>query len=72
MRTIENEERKVTFNDNQKTKDALFEKVVAFFEEHECFCGESCQQCDDPQIHAPELLADICDDILEFKTEWKD
>lgn len=45
---------------------------MEYFKKHECFSGESIMQMDNPQIEAPELMADIADDILKFKFTYKD
>ena len=53
-------------------KEAVFQKIMEYFKKHECFRGESIMQMDNPQIEAPELMADIADDILKFKFTYKD
>ena len=70
MTQRETNEAIVAFDEN--SKDELFEKVLAWYLEHECFNAESIYQCDAPQLTAPELLADIAEDILKFKVQWKD
>ncbi len=72
MSTFETPDAVVTFKDDEATKQAVFDRVMAFFKEHESFCGESICQCDGPIIDAPNVLADIADDILCFKVEWKE
>lgn len=62
----------VSYNDDQQTKDAVFEKLLAWFFEQESFFGESIIQNDSPTLGAPVLLSDIADDILQFNIDWED
>lgn len=71
MAQIESDEYVVAYMDDEATKQALFDKVVAFFKEHECFSGESYYQQDAPQIGSQELMGDILDGILKMKATWK-
>jgi len=71
MRTVETENCVVTFPDDQATKDAVFDRVVAFFLEHEAFSGESVMQCDAPQIEGPVMLSELVDDVLKFDAKDK-
>ena len=71
MRTIELPDCTVTLNDDQATKDAVYEHVVKFMVKTQCFGGESMSQCDAPQIEAIPMLSDLIDDILQPKTSWK-
>ena len=71
MRTAETSDCVVTFPDDQATKDAVFERVVKFFLDHEVFSGESVMQCDAPQVEAPVLLSEIADDVLCFDVKDK-
>ncbi len=43
-------------------KEAAIEKLTKYFEEHGI--GEMIMQDDDALIEAPEVLADIADDVL--------
>jgi len=63
-RTHKCSDQTVTFKTDQATRDAVFEKVVAFFLEQESFSGEALQQNDDPQIAAPGLLGEIADQLM--------
>jgi len=72
MKTIETKDCIVKYKDDKATKQAVFDKVVGFFLEHESFSGESIMQADDPRIEAPVLLSAIADDILCFDVTWKD
>lgn len=62
----------VTYKDDQATKDAVFEKLLAWFFKHQAFSGESIMQTDAPQIEAPVLLSDIAEDIIQFDDTWDD
>ena len=59
----------VTYKDDKKTKDLAFKKILEFCKKYECFSGESLLQSDEPQIFAPEFLADIIDDVIKFEYE---
>lgn len=62
----------VTYHDDRATRDALFEKMLAYYKEHETFSGESIMQMDGPLIAAPDLVSDIADDIFKFEVTHKD
>ncbi len=62
----------VEYKDDNGTKEKIFDKLIEFYFEYEAFCGESICQSDAPQINAPELLSTIADDIIQFKTIWKE
>jgi len=68
----EKKEYTLSYKDSHATKEQLFKTILAWFEKHECYSGESIMQCDAPQITAATLLADIADDVLSFKCDWKD
>ena len=68
----ETEDHVVEYKDDQETKDKLFNKLIEYFFEYESFSGDCISQSDKPQINATELLCTIADDIISFKTEYKD
>lgn len=59
------------YEDNDNVRNAVFERVMQFFKDHESFSGESIMQSDSPLIDAPNVLAEIADEIMEFKVDWK-
>jgi len=61
----------VEYDDGPDVRKAVFDKVIAFFVEHESFSGESVCQCDAPQLDAPALLAELADDVIKFKAKVK-
>jgi hypothetical protein len=67
MRKIKCEDYEVTYEETDMIKQAVFDRVMKYFTEHEAFNGESIMQCDSPQIDAPSVLADIADNIIKFK-----
>lgn len=71
MAQLHSDEYVVAYKDDEATKQALFDKVVAFLKEHECFSGESFMQCDEPQIESQNLMVEIIDDVLAVKATWK-
>ena len=62
----------VKYNDDQITRDAVFDKILEWFINQEVFSGECLMQSDAPIIDSPDLLSDIADDLFEFKVEWKE
>ncbi len=68
---IETKDFTVKFNDDEETKQKVFNNLLEFYAKHEAFSGESICQSDDPQIEAPELLSEIADNIFQFKVDWK-
>lgn len=52
-------------------KEEVFNKLISFLTEKECFNSEVVGQDDDIQIGAPELLGELID-ILDFKVEFDD
>lgn len=62
----------VHYDNSQEIKDKVFERLIKFFFEHECFHGESFMQCDSPLLDAPEMISEILDDIIKFDCEYKD
>tara|TARA_R110000782_G_scaffold266006_1_gene360170 strand:- start:371 stop:592 length:222 start_codon:yes stop_codon:yes gene_type:complete len=63
---------KVTLEVTQEKKDAILERIIEYCKENECTSGESLHQNDNCLIDAPNVLSDIIDDILDFKTEYQD
>jgi len=46
---------------------AIYDKIIKYFIDHEAFSGETIMQDDDCIIDAPEVLADIADNIFKFR-----
>jgi hypothetical protein len=64
---------KVTYDDSPKLHKAVFDKLMKdFFLKHQAYLGESITQCDDPQIEAPQILANLADKIIKFKVKYND
>ena len=72
MPTIDQEFMRVTYLDDEATKQAVFDRVMAYFTKHQAFDGESINQRDNPIIDAPSVLSDIADEILKFQVEYKE
>ena len=51
------------------TKEAVFAKLLTFFNEHRCWSGESYCQCDGPQIGSMEMMCDLLD-LLDAKVVY--
>ncbi len=69
MATKKTSDGTVIYKDDVATRNAVYEKVLAFFMEQECFSGECCYQCDNVQLESPDLLAELADDIFEFDVQ---
>lgn len=69
-RKIKTRDGYVLCKDSRKTRDEVFERVLAFFLKHESFSGECIMQSDNPQIYAPELLSELADEVFKFETEY--
>lgn len=72
MPTIDQAFLRVTYNDDEATKQAVFDRVIAYFKKHDAWDGESICQRDGPLIDAPYVLADIADNIIKFDVEYKE
>ena len=72
MPTIDQEFMRVTYLDDEATKQAVFDRVMAYFTKHQAFDGESIHQRDSTIIDAPCVLADIADNIIRFQVEYKE
>jgi hypothetical protein len=68
-KTIQTEYSKTTYNDTPEIRDKVFERVMKYFKEYECYSGEQIHQSDDPIIYAPYVLSDIADDIIKFQEQ---
>jgi hypothetical protein len=60
----------VSYEETDEIKQAVFDRVMKYFNKHQAFHGEVIMQMDDPIIDAPNVLADIADDIIKFKVEY--
>lgn len=56
----------IIFNHNKETRDLVFKKCLEYFIEHDNFIGEGIMQCDETIIDAPEVMADLADNIFQF------
>lgn len=61
----------VTYNDDQSTRDMLFDKMLKWYIERNVFNGESIMQSDGPLMDGPDLLVEIAEDIFEFDPTWE-
>ena len=62
----------VTYKDSYEIREAVFEKVLAWFLRVGSFSGECIMQSDKPQIEAPELLIELADDVFEFDVTYNE
>lgn len=69
---IETESYIAEYEDTPEMHKKVFDKVLDYFKKHEAFRGEVIMQCDNPIIDAPNVLAEIADDIISFKVTSKD
>lgn len=59
------------YEETPELKDAVFNKLINWFQKNSAHSGEAMQN-DNFNIEAPEIMADILDDIIKFKTTWVD
>lgn len=64
---IKIEDATIEYEDSQEIRDRVFERVMEYFNEFQCYSGESIHQSDDPLIFAPNVMSDISDEIIKFK-----
>ncbi len=57
----------IKYKDDPETKELVFQKVVNYFVDHQCFFGESVFQNDEVQLDAPEFLSELADEYLKFE-----
>lgn len=69
--TVETDEYTLTYDAGPEIQNQLYTKMLGFYKRHHAFSGESVMQCDGPQLEAPELLAEIAEEIFNFDVEWK-
>ena len=72
MIDFENKWANISYEDTDEIKQQVFDAVVEFCKKYDAFCGETICQCDTPSLEAPNLLANIVDDIIKFNVVWKD
>ena len=56
----------VSYEITDEQKDRIIERLLKYYKKH-AYIGEVIFQDDDSIIYAPDVLADICDDIIVFK-----
>ena len=68
-KTIENQwQSKISYEDSPEVHKKVFDYLMEnFYQKYDSYLGESIMQSDDPQIYAPEVLAEIADDIIKFE-----
>lgn len=59
----------IEYDDSPEMKEKVFNRIIQYFKKHNSWSGESVMQCDNPQMEAPEVMAEIADDIIKFKVE---
>lgn len=69
---IDDNDRKVTFEDSPELREKVFQAVLKFFKDNDSFSGESIMQMDEPQENAAPFLSDLADDFFKFEVEWKE
>lgn len=72
MTTIQVDDLFVSYEDTLEMRDEVFNRVLNFYVEHQCFFGEVLMQADNPQIEAPNFLAEMLDEVFMFEVEYKD
>lgn len=68
---IYNGETTVKYQETEINNHLIVEKIIKWCEKYNISSGEGLVQSDNGNIYAPELVADIIDDILKFEAEWE-
>lgn len=58
----------VRYEITDEMKDKIVARLIEYYSTHLWF-GEGIQQDDSSIIDAPEVLSDICDDIIKFESD---
>jgi hypothetical protein len=72
MPVIQFEEHAVSYDDSQEVRNAVFERLMIYFNEMEAYSGECISQSDKCQENMVELLCNIADKIIKFNVKWED
>lgn len=62
---------RVEFDETNEMKDQVFNRVIEYYFDQNAFHGEVIMQSDDCIIAAPNVLADIADNIIKFQVEYE-
>jgi len=68
MQTDKENKNMIKIEWNQEKKDRVAEMIEEWLIEHDASDGETIAQNDECQIDAPNLIGDLCDEII--KPEW--
>ncbi len=72
MAKIETKNAVVQYQDDQETKEVLFQTILKWFTKHESFCGEVLVQSDFAYEELPDFMGDVAEKIFKFDLEWKE
>lgn len=61
----------VQFEETPQLKEEVFERCLNWFIKHKAFAGEVIMQSDEPLIDAPDLMADLADDVFKFEYKYE-
>lgn len=60
----------IKYNISDEQKDKIIHRLIEYYADPKhCHFGEDIHQDDDSIIDAPSVLSDICDNIIQFKTD---
>ena len=65
---IQHEDFAIEFHETPELKEKVYQAVLDYYKKHQAYAGEVIMQDDNCIINAPEVLANIADDIFKFKT----
>ena len=71
MLLLESEERIVLVDNSDEVKQKVFDELMKYFMKHDAFSGEVICQSDNCIIEATDVLANIADNIIKFKVNYK-
>lgn len=60
----------ITIEWTPEKKEAAIKKLEEWIHKYQAHSGEKIMQDDECQIHAPELISDLVDDIIKPSVNW--
>jgi hypothetical protein len=69
--TREFEDFVVEYDDSEQVRDRVFNRLMEFLHEHNLYNGEVILQSDSIQLDAPDFLADLIDNVIQFEVKDK-
>jgi hypothetical protein len=72
MVTVKGNEFDLSYDDSPEAKERAWSMLLAYYQKHRTFDGESIYQRDAPQIDAAPTLVKLAEKAFRFKVKWHD